>query len=286
MNTSDSADELVKICIDGTDRILRIAGVGAKNIAMMLIAMSKEMKQTKGKTRLTNMLKTGKPLSIFTIKAEDLKKFSQEAKRYGVLYCALANKKNSKIDGMVDIMVRDEDASKLNRIAKRFNFQDVATIREKLDKDKEEKVNNADKLEKPKSENEQFIDDIMPKDKEEQKDIPSNNTKETEEKNQSEISSNTKLKDKTTVSNSNDNKKSVKKELKEIEKELKAKEEQKQDGQELQSDTVKTKDKEKGGKRYKEKDTKHKGKRYKEPKHLDTTPKSKKTKNKIKGRSK
>ena len=61
------------------------------------LSLSKEKKQTKGKTRLTNMLKTGKPLQIFTIKAEDLKKFSQEAKKYGILYCALANKKNSKI---------------------------------------------------------------------------------------------------------------------------------------------------------------------------------------------
>ena len=98
MNSSDSAEELIKIYLDGVEVALRIAGTGAKNIGAMLIAMSKEKTQTKGKTKLTNMLKTGKPLSIFTIKAEDLKKFSQEAKRYGVLYCALANKKNSKID--------------------------------------------------------------------------------------------------------------------------------------------------------------------------------------------
>lgn len=96
MNTSESADELVKICIDGLDRLLRITGAGAKNIAIMLIAMSKEKTQTKGKTRLTSMLKTGKPLDIFTIRAEDLKKFSQEAKKYGILYCALANKKMTK----------------------------------------------------------------------------------------------------------------------------------------------------------------------------------------------
>ena len=51
----------------------------------------------------------------------------------------------------------------------------------------------------------------------------------------------------------------------------------------MQTDNTKVKNNQKNGKRYKEK---NKGKRYKEPKHLDTTPKSKKQKNKTKGRSK
>lgn len=274
MNTSESADELVKICIDGVDRILRISGVGAKNIAMMLIAMSKEKTQTKGKTRLSNMLKTGKPLSIFTIKAEDLKKFSQEAKKYGVLYCALADKKNSKIDGMVDIMVRDEDASKLDRIAKRFNFEDVAIVKEEPEKEKDKK-----EQENSKSEKEQFIDAIMPKSKEEQQEIPSNHTKEAEERNLSEISSSIKLNDKVEISNETE-RKSVKVELKEIEQEMKTSEEN-IEKQELQvNNHVKNRHKQKGGKRYKEKEERQKGKHYKEPKHLDITSKSKKIKRK------
>ena len=270
MNTSESADELVKIYLEGVETVLRISGTGAKNIAMALIAMSKERTQTKGKTRLTNMLKSGKSLDIFTIKAEDLKKFSQEAKKYGILYCALANKRNNKIDGMVDIMVREEDGAKLNRISERFNFKDVATIKEEYEKSKQDKV-NINIEEKPKSEEEQFIDDIMPKDKEKQKDIPSNNTKETEKKNLYK------------VENFKDEKQSVRKELKEIEQELKAKE-QETTSPEIQADIIRAKTKEKNGKRYKEKETKSKGKRYKEPKHLDNT--SKKSKKKSKGRSK
>lgn len=283
MNTSESADELVKIYLEGVETVLRISGTGAKNIAMMLIAMSKEKTQTKGKTRLTNMIKSGKPLDIFTIRKEDLKKFSQEAKKYGILYCALANKKNNKIDGMVDIMVREEDGAKLNRISERFNFKDVATIKEEYEKSKQDKIRTTIS-DKPKSEDEQFIDDIMPKAKEEQKDIPSNNTKEAEEKSLSEISSSIKSSDK--MEKSKEKKKSVRKELKEIEQQLKAKEQQKAGKQEMQTDNTKVKNNQNKGKRYKEKEEKNKGKRYKEPKHLDTTPKSKKQKNKTKGRSK
>lgn len=273
MNSSDSAEAIVKLSLEGMEVALKIAGTGAKNIAIMLYTIMKDNQQTKGKTRLTNMLKTGKPLKIFTIRAEDLKKFSQEAKKYGVLYCALADRKNSKIDGMVDIMVRDEDASKMNRIAQRFKFRDVASIERDLEKEKQEK--NKKELEKnieqPKSEEEQFLEDIMPVSKEEIKqEIPSNDTKETEEKNLSEISSNTRLGDK--VENINEEKKSVKVELKEIEQEIKEKEKIKEQ-QEIVVETPKEKKKE--PKHLKEDNKTKKGKRYKEPKHLDTTKKKK-----------
>lgn len=273
MNSSDSAEAIVKLSLEGMEVALKIAGTGAKNIAIMLYTIMKDNQQTKGKTRLTNMLKTGKPLKIFTIRAEDLKKFSQEAKKYGVLYCALADRKNSKIDGMVDIMVRDEDASKMNRIAQRFKFRDVASIERDLEKEKQEK--NKQELEKnpeqPKSEEEQFIEDIMPVSKEEIKqEIPSNDTKETEEKNLSEISSNTRLDDK--VENTNEEKKSVKVELKEIEQEIKEKEKIKEQ-QEIVVETPKEKKKE--PKHLKEDNKTKKGKRYKEPKHLATTKKKK-----------
>lgn len=276
MNSSDSAEEVVRISLEGMEVALKIAGAGAKNIAVMVYTIMKDKQQTKGKTRLTNMLKTGKPLKIFTIRAEDLKKFSQEAKKYGVLYCALADKKNSKIDGMVDIMVREEDASKMNRIAERFNFRDVASIKRELEQEKN-KVTSAKVEEVAKSEEDQFIDDIMPKE-DLQQEIPSNDTKETEEKNPLEISSNIKVEDKT--ENTKKEKKSVKKELKEIEKEINAKElkQKEQEKQDIPIETVIKKESEKENKNKKQEKEKHKGKHFKEPKHLDNTPRKKKRK--------
>lgn len=276
MNSSDSAEEVVRISLEGMEVALKIAGAGAKNIAVMVYTIMKDKQQTKGKTRLTNMLKTGKPLKIFTIRAEDLKKFSQEAKKYGVLYCALADKKNSKIDGMVDIMVREEDASKMNRIAERFNFRDVASIKRELEQEKN-KVTSAKVEEVAKSEEDQFIDDIMPKE-DLQQEIPSNDTKETEEKNPLEISSNIKVEDKT--ENIKKEKKSVKKELKEIEKEINAKElkQKEQEKQDIPIETVIKKESEKENKNKKQEKEKYKGKHFKEPKHLDNTPRKKKRK--------
>lgn len=46
----------------------------------------------KGKARLDSLLKSGKELKVFAIRHEDLKKFCEEAKRYGVLYSVLKEK--------------------------------------------------------------------------------------------------------------------------------------------------------------------------------------------------
>lgn len=286
MNSSDSAEELIKIYLDGIGFTLRIAGEGSKNLIAFLIAMSKDNKQTTGKTRLTNMLKTGKELKIFTIKAEDLKKFSDEAKNYGILYCVLADKKNNKIDGLVDIMVKQEDAAKVNRIAERFDFAKVTNAR--VEEELKEKSEVKETQEK--SKNEQMADELLEEQKEleeivnSSKDSPSNT--KSEEKNQLENSSNTKNKLEENDKLYHNGKKSVKKELEQIEKEL-----DKKQGKELEIEDTKDKEniviKEKQNSRHlKEKQEKNKPKHMKEPKHLDTQNNKKRKKNKIKGRSK
>ena len=124
-SSSDAAESIVRMSLQGLEVAARITGSGAKNISVLLYTIMKEQKQTKGKTKLTNMLKSGKPLKVFTIKQEDLKKFSEEAKRYGVLYCLLAPKSKASPDGMLDIMVRSEDSAKINRIVERFKLSTI-----------------------------------------------------------------------------------------------------------------------------------------------------------------
>ena len=124
MNTgADAADQIVRMTLNGVEVAAKITGTGAKELAVLLYAILKDQTKTAGKTRLTNMLKSGKELRVFAVKTEDLEKFCKEAKKYGVLYCVL-KEKNSK-DGLTDIMVRAEDASKINRIFERFKLATV-----------------------------------------------------------------------------------------------------------------------------------------------------------------
>lgn len=135
MNTSsDAAEQIVRISLQGFEVTAKVAGSGAKDIAALIVAVMKDKTKTKGKTNLTNMLKSGKELKVFSIREEELAKFSREADRYGVLYCAI-NKKKTK-DGIVDILVKTEDAPKINRIVQRFNlsrYNEVA-IRSSIEK--------------------------------------------------------------------------------------------------------------------------------------------------------
>ena len=135
MNTgADAADQIVKMSLEGVEVAAKITGAGAKELAVLLCALLKDQSQTSGKARLGNMLRSGKELKVFAVKTEDLKKFCEAAKQYGVLYCVLKDK--NATDGLTDIMVRAEDASKINRIFERFQLAtvDVGQIQQELER--------------------------------------------------------------------------------------------------------------------------------------------------------
>ena len=135
MNTgADAADQIVRMTLNGVEVAAKITGTGAKELAVLLYAILKDQKKTAGKTRLTNMLKSGKELRVFAVKDADLEKFCKEAKKYGVLCCVLKDR-DSK-DGLTDIMVRAEDASKINRIFERFQLAtvDIGQIQQELER--------------------------------------------------------------------------------------------------------------------------------------------------------
>lgn len=95
MNTGgEVADMMVKEGIQITEAAAKLTASGAKNLAAILLAMSKDSNKLKGKTNLKRLLKSDKPLCVVQIKNSDLKKFNDEAKRYGVLFTAVRDKKN------------------------------------------------------------------------------------------------------------------------------------------------------------------------------------------------
>lgn len=161
----DVSEQVVRLSLEGFEVLARLTGSGAKNVAAMIYTIMKDKKQTKGKIRLNDMLKTGKTLKIFTVSKEDLKTFSREAKNYGISYCALMDNNNKDIDGMVDIMVKDEDASRINRIVERFKLTTTDTA--KIDTVVSKSIENreAQRKEKgiPEKSKEQQLEDLLAK---------------------------------------------------------------------------------------------------------------------------
>ena len=222
MNSSEAAETVVKMALEGTEVAIKVIGEESKNLAMLLLALANEKKNTKGKVKLNNMLKSNEPLKIFSLKKDDLKKFSSVAKEYGVPYTVLANKKDKANDGVVDLLVKADDSIRVNRIIERFKLVDIATIKSEIEKDKidameKEALANGVDIIKPE---EQLVNEIIidPNNKGE-KDKLNPDLAMTEKSPLSEHSS--KNKNKTGVVSSK--KESVKKKLEKIKNELKTK---------------------------------------------------------------
>lgn len=125
MTSGDAAEQVVRIALDGTEVALRITGSLAKNAIVALYALLNSQEKTAGATRITSLLKSGKELKLYTIKASDLKKFKEVAKQYGVLYTVMQDKDNTSPNAEVDIWARMEDAPKINRITEKYGFGTV-----------------------------------------------------------------------------------------------------------------------------------------------------------------
>ena len=160
--SGDAAEQVVRMSLETGEVAVKLAGEGAKQLAVLLYAILREQKKTKGKTRLTNMLRSGKELKVFAVKDTDLQLFCREAKKYGVLYCVL--KDRDATDGITDIMVRAEDASKINRIFERFDLAtvDMAEIKSEIERSRAEQ--QADVAETPAASEpmtEQEVDNLL-----------------------------------------------------------------------------------------------------------------------------
>lgn len=77
----ETADLMVREGIQITESALKLAGLGAKNLAALLIALANDNQKLAGKTNLKRLIHDGEELTIFSVKQEDLKGFQMEAKR-------------------------------------------------------------------------------------------------------------------------------------------------------------------------------------------------------------
>lgn len=268
MNTGgEAAEQIVRMSLEGFEVAAKITGAGAKNIAILLYSILKEEKKTKGKARLTSMLRSGKELKVFTVKNADLRKFTQEAKKYGVLYCVLADRKNKDPNAEVDVIARAEDASKISRIVERFDLASVDTAsivteaeksRDTKDGQPEPEIGVQEKAEKDK-----LLDALMGKPVQKEENAPNPSVAKTEKSPLSEPTSEQPRKSAEGATMTKDEKPSVREELRKI----------KESRKEQEADVTPTRGGEKSSDR-----AKPAGKtEHKQPQRKKKKPKSKET---------
>ena len=251
--SSEAAEMVVRLYLQGLEVAAKVSGTGAKNVAAYLYAVASSQKKTAGKTTLTRMIKSGKELRVFSIRQDDLKTFKKEAKKYGILFNVILDKRDKNGDSLVDILVGAEDAAKINRIVKKFQLSmvDTATVKSDIVNDREVEENIQDMNAQTKEE--LLVSDIL-----------SVSTQETEVE---ESNPNLAMAEKSPLSeplldnkknlgvDSNKSKKSVREKLQEIKKDII----NKQKEESVQKDVKKDKTKNKVNKSKKNKKSKDKG---------------------------
>lgn len=106
---------------------VRLNASGAKNLAAIALALSKDKKKLQGKTKLSRLLREGSELRVIPLPKEKMDLFCEEAKRYGILFSVI----QENPDGTVDHLVRAQDAAKINRVFERIGYHGLATEQEK-----------------------------------------------------------------------------------------------------------------------------------------------------------
>ena len=140
MNTSsDAAEQVVRMSLNGAEVALKVSGKGAKAVSVLLFkalkSSAQQKRKTKGSLRLNNLVRSGKKLSVVEVSDNSLKDFCSAAKKYGILYTVLKDRNAN--DGKTEIMYKTEDEEKIRRIFNKIGLftVDMAEVKENVEKD-------------------------------------------------------------------------------------------------------------------------------------------------------
>ena len=100
--SGEVADLMVKESIQLTEESIKLLAAGCKNLTAFLYALAKDNKKLVGKTSMKRLLREGKELKTFCIKAEDLNDFRKYAKP-NILFAAIRDTKED--DGVVALVI-------------------------------------------------------------------------------------------------------------------------------------------------------------------------------------
>lgn len=84
-SSGEAAEQVVRMTLNGVEVAAKISGKAAERLAVLLYAVLKDQKKTRGKTRLNSMLRSGKELKVLPLVTETWK--SSAVKRRNTAFC-------------------------------------------------------------------------------------------------------------------------------------------------------------------------------------------------------
>ena len=118
--SGEAADLVVKEAMQVSEGAIKLAGVGLKNIAAFLIAISNQNNKVVGKTTAKRLARDPAPAEIIHLKKEDIGRFQKLAKQYGVLYFCVH--KRGATDGITNVVSNANYAPQLNAIMEDLGY--------------------------------------------------------------------------------------------------------------------------------------------------------------------
>ena len=85
--SGEVADLMVKEGLQVSETAVKLAGSGIKNVAALLLALSRADYKTVGSTSVSRLTKDQSPTIVVPLKKEDMQRFKSMAKQYGASIC-------------------------------------------------------------------------------------------------------------------------------------------------------------------------------------------------------
>ncbi len=117
----EAAEEMVRIMLNGTEVMVRVAGATAQSLAAILHEYKKNEQKVYGRTPLMKLLYSGETLSVVSLTKDQYGQFKSFAKKL-IVYAPIVNRKQD--DGKVDVVFSEKSAALVNHILYRIHYED------------------------------------------------------------------------------------------------------------------------------------------------------------------
>ena len=124
---TNESDQIVRLVLSGSVFFLKVSGQASVELLKFISAAASEESKASGRVRLKSLLQSGSELKVFTLQGDErFNAFKDAANDYGVKYSVVKRHGEDKEAGIYDIMVKAEDASKINRIIEKYSLVEIA----------------------------------------------------------------------------------------------------------------------------------------------------------------
>lgn len=119
--SGEAADLVMKEGVQISEEAIKLLARGAKNLAALLYALAKDQKKLYGRVNMNRLLSEQRPIEVLPLRTEDFDEFKRRAKKVGLLFAAVEDKKGDA--PYLDVLTNIDHLSQANYILEQMGYQ-------------------------------------------------------------------------------------------------------------------------------------------------------------------